>query len=77
MKTAKVIPLFKKGDKLDPGNYRPISSLSKIIEKLIFKRTMNFFNTHSVYTNSQFGFRQKHSTIHALLNFIDKVAHAY
>ena len=79
LKIAKVIPLFKKGDKLDPSNYRPISllsTLSKILEKLIFKRTMNFFNTHNVFTNSQFGFRQKHSTIHALLNFIDKVAHA-
>ena len=79
MKIAKVIPLFKKGDKLDPSNYRPISllsTLSKILEKIIFKRTINFFNKHTVFTNSQFGFRQKHSTIHALLNFIDKVAHA-
>ena len=79
MKIAKVIPLFKKGDKLDPSNYRPISllsTLSKILEKLIFKRTMNFLKYHNVFTNSQFGFRQKHSTIHALLNFVDKVTHA-
>ena len=79
MKIAKVIPLFKKGDKLDPSNYRPISllsTLSKILEKLIFKRTMNFLKNHNVFTNSQFGFLQKHSTIHALLNFVDKVTHA-
>ena len=79
MKIAKVIPLFKKGDKLDPSNYRPISllsTLSKILEKIIFKRTMNFLKNHNVFTNSQFGFRQKHSTIHALLNFVDKVTHA-
>ena len=79
MKIAKVIPLYKKGDDLDTGNYRPISllsSLSKILERLIFTRTIKFLNTHNIFTNSQFGFRQKHSTIHALLNFIDKTAHA-
>ena len=45
MKIAKVIPLFKKGEVFDAGNYRPISllsSLSKILERLIFIRTTNF-----------------------------------
>ena len=37
---------------------------------------MIFLKNHNVFTNSQFGFRQKHSTIHALLNFVDKVTHA-
>ena len=78
MKIAKVIPLFKKGDSLDTSNYRPISllsTISKILEKIIFIRTINFLQFHNVFTNSQFGFRKKHSTIHALLNFVDKVAH--
>ena len=78
-KIAKVIPLFKKGDHLEASNYRPISllsSISKILEKLIFSRTMDFLKAYDIFTNSQFGFRQKHSTIHALLNFVDKVAHA-
>ena len=79
MKIAKVIPLFKKGDKQDISNYRPISllsSLSKILEKIIYSRTVNFFKLHGIFSNFQFGFREKHSTIHALLTFLDKVAHA-
>ena len=50
MKIAKVIPLLKKGDVFDAGNYRPISllsSLSKILERLIFTRTTNFLKAHA------------------------------
>ena len=41
LKIARVIPLYKKGSKQDLGNYRPVSilsSLSKIIEKIIFEQ---------------------------------------
>ena len=40
LKQARVIPIFKAGDKEDPGNYRPISilpTLSKIIENILLK----------------------------------------
>ena len=36
LKTAKVVPVFKKDLKLDYSNYRPISLLSNI-EKLMYK----------------------------------------
>ena len=48
MKIAKVIPLFKKGDKLDLNYYRFISllsSLSKVLENIIVKRTIIFGNS--------------------------------
>ena len=64
MKLAKVIPLFKKGDPLNVTNYRPISlltSISKILEKIVYSRTMNFLQEKSVLCESQFGFREKHS----------------
>ena len=79
MKVAKVFPLFKKGDKLDISNYRPISllsSFSKILEKIIYIRTVCFLKNHNIFFNLQFGFREKHNTIHALLSFIEKVAHS-
>ena len=43
LKIVSVTPTFKKGDKLDVNNYRPISlisNISKIIEKLIHKRLL-------------------------------------
>ena len=79
MKIAKVIPVFKKGNSEDLSNYRPISlltSVSKILERLVYSRTLKFLNEFNVLSNSQFGFRKKHSTSHALLTFIDKIANA-
>ena len=73
LKLAKVIPIFKKGDKLNMNNYRPISlltCLSKIIEKVIFHRFTDFFNKQSVLVSNQYGFRANSSTTHAILDII-------
>ena len=43
LKTAKIVPVFKKDSKLDYSNYHPISLLSnieKILEKLMYKEPM-------------------------------------
>ena len=79
MKIARVVPIFKKGAEESVSNYRPISlltSISKILEKLVHKRTLRFLINCNILSNFQFGFRKQHSTTHALLAFIDKVAHA-
>ena len=79
MKIAKVIPIYKKGDKSDVSNYRPISlltNISKILERIIYTRTINFLKLNNVFSDCQFGFREKHSTTHALLTFVEKVTHA-
>ena len=52
----------QKGDKLNVSNYWPISllsSLSKILEKVVYRRTVYFLKTHSIFSNFQFGFREK------------------
>ena len=76
LKVAKVIPLFKNGNKSHMSNYRPISILpilSKIFEKLIYKRFYNFFEDNAIIYNCQFGFRQSHSTVHAIQTAINSV----
>ena len=63
LKIAKVIPIFKKGDKLLVSNYRPISLLSninKIFEKLVYSRLYSFLEMHNCIYELQFGFRAKY-----------------
>ena len=71
LKTAKVIPVHKKDFKLDFSNYRPISLLSNIediLERLICNKMYKFFSDNSLIYPLQFGFRQKYSTVHALIS---------
>jgi hypothetical protein len=76
LKLAKVIPLFKGGDRNTLSNYRPISILplfSKIFEKCIHSRFVNFFDQKELLYSHQFGFRKQHSTIHALHTAVSSV----
>ena len=79
LKTAKVVPVFKKDSKLDYSNYRPISLLSnieKILEKLMYKRLYTFLNNNNIIYNLQFGFRQQYSTSHSLINITENIRKA-
>jgi len=72
-KISRVAPLFKSGKKDEMSNYRPMPILTcfcKIIEKLIHHRFINFFEKHSVFTKSQYGFRNNSSTTHATLDIV-------
>ena len=65
LKIARVIPVFKKGVKSSPGNYRPISILpviSKIFEKLVNARLMKFLESNQIICDNQYGFRHGYST---------------
>ena len=73
LKVAKVLPVYKSGEKSVLYNYRPISipcSISKVLEKLIHIQSSTFLNKHSILLPTQYGFRANHSTIHALLDVI-------
>ena len=76
LKIAKVIPIHKKGSLNDISNYRLISllpSISKILEKIIFKQLSTHLNEHKLLYDSQYGFRAGHSTELALIELIDRI----
>ena len=73
---ARVIPIFKADDDSDPNNYRPFSLLSNInqlFEKLMCKRMKLFIEKMNILSPSQYGFRQGHSTEHAILDIINAI----
>ena len=74
LKTARVCPVFKSGDRRLFSNYRPISVLScfsKIFEKIVYKRLTNYLSKNNILTESQYGFRPGHTTSMALLDMYD------
>ena len=76
LKIAKVIPIFKAGDCHTFNNYRPISilpSISKILEKIMYKRLFNFIQRHNILCSNQFGFRPNRSTHMAINEFYTKI----
>ncbi len=78
-KIAKVIPIFKSGDALDPSNYRPISLLStfsKILEKIVHQRLFTYLDSNNLLSPQQFGFRPKHSTSHPMSLLLNQITSA-
>ena len=76
MKLAKIIPVHKKGSQVDLDNYRPISLLSninKIFEKIMYDRVYKFMSSQNSFYEKQFGFRDKHSTSHALFSLTEHI----
>jgi len=77
LKIAKVVPIYKGGDKTSPDNYRPISLLpnfSKIFEKVMCNRLTFYLESNNLICNEQFGFRKGHSTLHPLVHFLNHVS---
>ena len=69
-KMAKVNPVFKKGIKSDPNNYRPISvipKVSEVFEQTVYNHFYHYPNENKLILSCQSGFRSLHSTVTALL----------
>lgn len=70
LKRSIITPVYKSGDKTEVSNYRPISvlpALSKIVEKLMNSRLINYMNNFNILSSSQFGFRRGRSTEDAVI----------
>jgi Reverse transcriptase (RNA-dependent DNA polymerase)/Endonuclease/Exonuclease/phosphatase family len=76
MKVAKIVPIFKGGNPTEPSNYRPISILpiiSKILEKIVYKRLIQFLQNNYQLFTKQYGFIKGSNTICALFDMIHKI----
>ena len=63
-KQANVTPIYKKGDKTDPRNYRPVSLTSlvcKTLEHILVSQIMKHLESNNILTDVQYGFRSKRS----------------
>lgn len=72
-KKANVAPLFKKGERCQPGNYRPVSLTShvcKVLEGIIKDHITKYLNTNNSITSSQHGFVKGKSCLTNLLEYL-------
>ena len=76
-KHAKVIPLLKKGDTMQPANYRPVSLLpvlSKVLEQAVFMQLIRYLEGNKLIHPNHHGGRQAHNTATALIQMFDQWA---
>ena len=71
--SANVTPIYKKGSKHNPRNYRPVSLTCitiKVLERLVYNSVMSFLDEHNKLSVSQHGFRSGHSCQTQLLEVV-------
>ena len=76
-KKANVSAIYKKANKQDPANYRPVSLTSvacKCLEHVIFSEIMNHLDANAILTSNQHGFRSKRSTESQLIITLDDLS---
>ena len=79
-KLGNLVPLFKKGDRSDASNYRPVSLLSnfgKIQERIVFKHIYNHLFSNNLLFKYQSGFRPGHSTPFQLIDIFHHICQSF
>ena len=76
-KKARIVPIFKKGDRACVENYRPVSLtciLCKTLEHIISSAIYDHFHKHNILCNEQYGFRKHRSCESQLLSTVNDFA---
>ena len=71
LKSARVVRIFRKNDKTEVGNYRPVSILSiisKVFERVVYDQLETYLNERKLLYDLQSGFRPKYSTDTCLIH---------
>ena len=74
LKLGRITPIHKKGCKLLVNNYRPVCNLSpfsKIFERIVYNRMLEYIEKYNIFSSIQFGFRKEMGTETALVEFTD------
>ena len=75
-KTGFVSPLFKKGSRCEPSNYRPVtltSHIVKVYERVVRKHMVHYLETNNLLTDKQHGFRSNRSCLTQMLDHFDDI----
>ena len=75
-KECNITPIFKKGDRIDPSNYRPISLTAipcKIMERIVRDVMIDHLTVNNLIASQQHGFVRSKSCLTNLLETIDVV----
>ena len=78
-KHANVAPVYKKGPRADPANYRPISLTSilcKTLEHIVASSIVKHFTKHDLFYELQHGFREKRSCQTQLVMLVEDLMRA-
>ena len=76
LKTAHVTPVYKKGDRLEPENYRPISvtpTLAKIFGRLLLEQLTRHLTLNGLINKNQFGFQKQKSCLDTIISLTEKI----
>jgi hypothetical protein len=75
-KLSIITPLYKKEERDNPANYRPIaitSPISKILEKAFLAQLSKHLDKHNLLSEQQHGFRKGKSTVTALFDLVTEI----
>jgi len=75
-KSAKIVPVFKKGDRSNPGNYRPVSLTcvcNKLLEHVIYLHIFSYLKKYNILCEEQHGFQQNRSCEIQLIGTVNDI----